>query len=374
MNGHMHDVDITNANPCTDHCPAQGNGIALSAEIMGGNSADYFGPSPPSNAPPADLTGATVCRSEALYGSAWAIAGGNKYRGHLDTMSACGINSDLLPGAQATAWPAGGQYSFEGYPLKAGQVVRLHSEYQNNTGAIQNDVMGIMMAFLAPQNPGYPRPVGATPMRTSLVPAYNQCTSPNRVHGPPDLPGGTNPDGSCNPPAQTSSQITVGTPDANGAGANSVGSVRMGVINGNPATTADEANVSYTVSITDVRCKPGAGACGAANAAGGADYTGQVQSKTGLRITDRYNGPSEVGTGQDTSFSVTVPCATTASTSLGSTCSITTTADAVMPGVVKEIRRSIWQLGQVQVFDGGADGVVSTNPNTLFAVQGVFVP
>ena len=45
-----------------------------------------------------------------------------------------------------------------------------------------------------------------------------------------------------------------------------------------------------------------------------------------------------------------------------------------MPGVVKEIRRANWQIGQVQVFDGGADGVVSTNPNTLFAVQGVFVP
>jgi len=148
----------------------------------------------------------------------------------------------------------------------------------------------------------------------------------------------------------------------------------MSVVNGNPATTADEANVRYTVSITDVRCKPGAGACGAANTAAGADYSGQLQAKTGLRITDRYNGPSEVGTVQDTSFGVTVPCAGTAATGVGSTCSIDTTADAVLPGVVKELRRSIWQLGQVQVFDGGADGVVSTNPNTLFAVQGVFVP
>jgi len=46
----------------------------------------------------------------------------------------------------------------------------------------------------------------------------------------------------------------------------------------------------------------------------------------------------------------------------------------VLPGVIKETRRSNWQLGQVQVFDGGADGVVSTTPNTLFAVQGIFVP
>jgi len=376
IGGHLHDVDITNSSPCPDHCPALGHGIAVSAEIVGGPSGDYFGPIPPNNTPPASLTGATLCRSEGNYGTSWATGTqGNAWRGHLDTMGSCGINTDLLPTAQSEAWPAGGKYSFEGYPLKTGQVVRLHSEYQNNTGEIQDDVMGIMMAWLAPSSPGYPRPVGATPMRASLVPAYNQCTSPNRVHGPPDFPGNaSNPDGSCNPPVQSSGQITVGTPDANGAGANSVGSVRMSVINGNPATTADEANVRYTVSITDVRCKPGAGACGAANAVAGADYSGQVQARTGLRITDRYNGPSEVGTVQDTSFGVTVPCAGTASTGVGSTCSIDTTADAVLPGVVKELRRSIWQLGQVQVFDGGADGVVSTTPNTLFAVQGVFVP
>ena len=221
---------------------------------------------------------------------------GNAWRGHLDTMSSCGIHTDLLPTKQAEAFPAGGAYSFEGYPLKAGQVIRLHSEYQNNTGAIQNDVMGIMMAFVAPQNPGYPRPKGATPMRASLVPAYNQCTSPNRTHGPPWSHR------VLQPARADSSQLTIGTPDANGGAANSVGSVRLSVINGNAATAADEADVRYTVSITDVRCKPGAGACGAANTAGGADYTGQLQAKNTLRITDRYNGPSEVGVGQDTSF------------------------------------------------------------------------
>jgi hypothetical protein len=69
-----------------------------------------------------------------------------------------------------------------------------------------------------------------------------------------------------------------------------------------------------------------------------------------------------------------VPCTATGSTSIGSTCSINTTADAVVPGAVLETRRSIWQLGSVEVFDGGADGVVSTTPNTLFAKQGVFIP
>ena len=50
------------------------------------------------------------------------------------------------------------------------------------------------------------------------------------------------------------------------------------------------------------------------------------------------------------------------------------TADAVTPGSVPEGKRSIWELGQVQVFDGGPDGVASTPGNSLFAVQGVFVP
>jgi hypothetical protein len=371
MSGHLHDIDIIDPSPCAVHCSSRGEAIALSAELVGGDGNDYFGPVPPNNPPPADITGATLCRSEAYHGTAFGTAIGAN--GHMDTMSHCGIFSDLPAGAQAEAYPAAGAYSFEGYPVKQGQVIRLHSEYQNNSGAPKTDVMGIMGPWLAFPDPGYPRPKGASPMRASLVPAYNQCTSPNRVHGPPDLPGGTNPDGSCNPPTQTSGQITVGSPDAGGGAANSVGFVKLSVINGNAATTADEADVRYQVSINDVRCKPGAGACGAANTAGGADYSGQVRAQSNLRITDRYNGPSEVGVG-DTSFGVTVPCTVSGSTAIGSSCSIDTTADAVMPGVVKEIRRANWQMGQVQVFDGGADGAWSTTPNTLFAVQGVFVP
>ena len=37
--------------------------------------------------------------------------------------------------------------------------------------------------------------------------------------------------------------------------------------------------------------------------------------------------------------------------------------------------RAIWQLGQVQLFDGGVDGDAETAAdNTLFATQGIFVP
>ena len=38
------------------------------------------------------------------------------------------------------------------------------------------------------------------------------------------------------------------------------------------------------------------------------------------------------------------------------------------------LKRTIWQMGDVELRDGGADGVASTQDNTLFARQGIFVP
>ena len=62
-------------------------------------------------------------------------------------------------------------------------------------------------------------------------------------------------------------------------------------------------------------------------------------------------------------------------TSIGAACAVNTTADALVPGTVTEGARAVWQLGQVQLFDGGADGVASTTgDNTLFETQGVFAP
>jgi len=73
---------------------------------------------------------------------------------------------------------------------------------------------------------------------------------------------------------------------------------------------------------------------------------------------------------------VNVPCANTPDTSVGAHCSVDTTFEAVMPGSVTEMegKRSVVELTQIQVFDGGADGSVFTGGNTLFAVQGVFIP
>jgi hypothetical protein len=353
MAGHLHDVDILSSTPCTPHCPEEGGGIAVSAELMEGPPT-YYGPVPPNNPPPADIVGTTLCRSEGNYGTPFA---GTVWQGHLDTMTQCGVWTDLPGGHQAEPYPSGGQYPSTGVPFSAGQVIKVHSEYQNGTPEPQTDVMGILMGWYVPQSGGYARPKGATPMRVSLVPAYQTCSSPNRTHGAPLSKQ------SCNPPVQSSGFLTVGSPDANGEGANSTGFAQFTTVAGNSATPADEADVKVSASVTDVRNKTGL-----------ADYTGQLKLTSTMRITDRDNGPTEIATTQDLPLSYTLPCVGTGSTTVGSTCSIDTTADAVAAGTVKESMRSIWQMGKVDVFDGGADGLASTNPNTLFLTQGYFVP
>src|SRR5436190_2493065 len=171
-------------------------------------------------------------------------------------------------------------------------------------------VMGLMvMAEMASAT--HPRPKGATPLRVSVVPAFKACTTPNRTHGAPlAFP-------SCNPPVQTSNYLTVGSPDANGAPANSVGSIRLDVQACVPGPPED-SDVLIKSNITDVRCTPagGATACNSANAADGPDYSGEVQGNAVIRISDHYNGPglNEAATVQDIPFPVNATCTNTTST------------------------------------------------------------
>jgi hypothetical protein len=221
----------------------------------------------------------------------------------------------------------------------------------------------------------HPRPLAASPIVASLVPAFNECTGTgNRTHGPPLVFP------SCNPPVQTSNNITVGTFDANGANSNMKGSIRLSVKVGVPGAPED-SDVNISANITDVRCKAGNAACGSGNAADGADYTGEVQGNAIIRITDHWNavapgGGPDAATVQDIPFPVTATCAATASTAVGSNCNIVTSANAVLPGVpVKDGKRANVEIAQVQITDGGPDGVMGTpTGNTLFAVQGIFIP
>jgi Tol biopolymer transport system component len=230
-----------------------------------------------------------------------------------------------------------------------------------------------------PFQPGYLRPKSATLVRASLVPAYIQCTSPNSNHGPPlAFP-------SCDPPQERSGVLTAGTPEANGSPAGLAGSVRLNVKPGTTANTSDDADVAVAISITDVRCRTTTAAC---PGGAGSDYEGKLAGVlTGLRITDRLNtppGPDGVPGTANGVLEMPVQCTGTANTGIGSTCSLSTTLDALLPGAVREGKRSVWELGQIHVRDAGPNGTGYESPacppdcgdgdETLFLRQGVFVP
>jgi hypothetical protein len=157
------------------------------------------------------------------------------------------------------------------------------------------------------------------------------------------------------------------------------GSVLVKAVAGNPSTTTDEADVKIDTSATDVRCRAPLDASLCPNPdIVQRDYSGELQASFGLRITDKDNTPNPGGPGpgtvQDFPFAFTVACQATADNAIGSTCALSTSADALMPGAVKEGERSIWALDKVNVYDGGADGDADTAPNARFLTQGIFVP
>jgi hypothetical protein len=116
--------------------------------------------------------------------------------------------------------------------------------------------------------------------------------------------------------------------------------------------------------------------CNSANAADGPDYSGGVQGNATIRISDHYNGPglNEAATVVDIPFPVNGTCANTTATTTGGQCDTNTTANAVVAGSVKDAQRGVIEISQLQINDGGADGNVATADNTLFMVQGIFIP
>jgi WD40 repeat protein len=224
-----------------------------------------------------------------------------------------------------------------------------------------------------PVEPGYPRPKGATPIQASLAIAYRACFAPDREHGAPL----TGP--SCSGPVPASDYLTVGTLDSNGEPAKFIGLVSLDVRLGAPTTPLNEADVRLTATLTDVRCQATSTPC-----PGGAlsDYAGSLGATFDVRMTDRFNtGPRpQPATATDIPPSTTplrpaIPCTPTADSTVGSTCELTTTFNALLPSSVRERKRAIWELGRIEVSDGGEDGRGATiDDNMPFAREGIFVP
>ncbi len=209
--------------------------------------------------------------------------------------------------------------------------------------------------YVATRSDPYPRPKAATPINVALVPAYATCTSPNRVHAAPLSFG------SCSPPDHLSPTLTVGTGDGSFAFSRSVGSVRINALPGIPGGV-DDADVRIRLSITNVMRNSDL-----------SDYTGELGVDLSFQMTDREGVVTQTSMPSGGSF--TAPCTATASTIDGATCAVDTTVDALIPSAITEGARAIFELGPIEVRDGGTDGDADTpGDDGLLATQGVFVP
>jgi hypothetical protein len=287
-----------------------------------------------------------------------------------------------------------------------------------------NDTDSAQDVYVAKVDLGFPKPVGASPLRVSLVPAFKPCEVSNADsrHGQPlgFL--------SCRDPKPASSTVTVGS--------NSLGFVRMVVCDSrsvssfcNPAGgVLPKPDIRFTGSIRDVKCasslpagqtacsapgadyNPSAGAGPYTNAGNGtagaspscfptatsasdcitgADLTavamlpgastggsGTMFEGRGVRITDRYNASSltESATLADVGFPIPLDCIPTADTAAGSSCGMSTTANALAPGIVVAGKQAVWQLGEITIEDSGPDGIRANSDDEPFEVQGYFSP
>jgi TolB protein len=271
-----------------------------------------------------------------------------------------GSNPTWSPDGTMIAYHDGGCFDVRCYFV----IDKINADGTGNSGVV-GSIGGVSnpdWGSFRPEEIGYPRPAGASPLRVPLVPAYDECTSPNRTHGPPlDSPSCAPPRLSSTPMNPEASGLTVGTPDTNGKPTRSTGHILL---------RAAPDDITIAASLTDVRCRVAFFAC-----PGGplSDYEGELQGwLRNMRVTDHEGAPSTI---LDLSpLSYTIPCTATPSSDAGGTCGVATSLNALIPGAVVAGERAIWQFGRFEVFDGGGDGEADTDDNELFATQGVFVP
>ena len=106
------------------------------------------------------------------------------------------------------------------------------------------------------------------------------------------------------------------------------------------------------------------------------DYEGELELRSEIRITDRRSGPgaNEPATSESIDFPVTVPCAATTDTTIGSLCEITTTMERSSPAPSPKAPDRSGSSTRRASTTAAPTGSRQPQDNTLFAVQGLFVP
>ena len=95
-----------------------------------------------------------------------------------------------------------------------------------------------------------------------------------------------------------------------------------------------------------------------------------------LRATDLWNDGGDAdasGTVVDQRMYAAAQCAATSGPE-GSICSVDTSADALTPGLVREGRSTIWEVGQIQAHYAPVDPHAVPERVTPILAQGLFVP
>jgi len=249
------------------------------------------------------------------------------------------------------------------------------------------------------------RPISATPLTFQLVPSFKAASGCAGNGGTLTTHGLPLNVASCNPPFQTSNILTAqdpsrpapftGVADATGR---IILSVKCTVANTTTVTgtsppcntSPDTQDVVISSTSTGVRCQVAiVGACAAPNAL----YSGKVLGVSTIQITDHDNNLGVAGTPCPSGVNVSPNCAGTVTAlpfsvgaqCTGGACNYVTSANLTVPGVVKEVKRGVVELGQLAIQDAGADGNLAgancpptcAQNDATYAnayVQGLFVP
>jgi hypothetical protein len=302
-------------------------------------------------------------------------------------------------------------------------------------GSWYETIGGTLSRFVP--DPGYARPKGATPLRASLVIAYKPCTSPNVQHGAPlSYPSCNPPQTASNYltvgtpdsnglPVRMQSYLLLKAISGDPATPDNEADLRLSFdvtdvrwksdlsqykgslqafvavrhtdkSNALPLHTGTVDFIDQNASPIEVHTTADHGLQDGATVIVWSvchDFSGiHTITVTGPRtftLNGTYSycgGTVSGGTWDEWGFrdpgpgtfhaplAFTAPCVAPPDTGMGSECSATTTANALVPGTVQEGQRALWQLGKVAVLDGGASGVAGSSDATLFLDQGVFVP
>jgi hypothetical protein len=234
----------------------------------------------------------------------------------------------------------------------------------------------IATAFPAGAVASHPRVKSAASMGVAVVPEFEQCLEgSSATHGAPlAVP-------SCSPPVPSSSYLTLVAPDrpspynqpvdGHGLMAMKVACLTPGTTqeNGDPVpcipTQGDQIDVKVTFAFGGVRC---VGAAGQGSCTGGAAslYSGKLMAQWRTRLTDHLNSTPEndcsggIGarcpaTSMDVPLSIGMQC------SAGS-CNYVTSLDVSTPGLIRETYRGVFDMGRIEIVDGGLDGELAGGP------------